>query len=341
MVVPVRAHRLQHQGLRGLPLAARGPVSTVLGRENAAYQVGVAGGALHAANPAQRLSSSFASGGVSVSSGAATVTLGLRELGYGSSLNSVGAAAPRAHANRVVYSRPGLSEWYANGPLGLEQGFVIAKAPARHAPGPLTLVIGLAGNVRASLDGAGKGVAFTSAGKTALRYTGLAASDARGRPLHASMRLDGSRLELLIDARNARYPLRVDPFVQQDSHYSQTGEKFTAESTGELGKSVAVSADGSTVIIGAPATSGKVGAAYVFEHSTEGFPAEWYMQQKLTGAGEAAGGRFGERVALSTDGNTALIGGPGDGGKNARCLGVHPLGGNLDSAGREAHSGER
>ena len=86
------------------------------------------------------------------------------------------------------------------------------------------------------------------------------------------MRLEGGRLELLIDARNARYPLRVDPFVQQDSHYSQTGEKFTAESTGELGKSVAVSADGSTVLVGAPATSGKVGAAYVFEHTTEGSP---------------------------------------------------------------------
>ena len=33
-------------------------------------------------------------------------------------------------ANRVTYAHPGLSEWYVNGPLGLEQGFTIPRAPA-------------------------------------------------------------------------------------------------------------------------------------------------------------------------------------------------------------------
>ena len=51
-------------------------------------------------------------------------------MGYGSSLSALGDAAPRAKANRVVYERAGLSEWYANGPLGLEQGFTIPRAPA-------------------------------------------------------------------------------------------------------------------------------------------------------------------------------------------------------------------
>ena len=152
------------------------------------------------------------------------------------------------------------------------------------------------------------------------------------------MRLDGGRLELLIDARNAatRYgstPSSTDFPLQPDRR------KVHRRKHGRTGQSVAVSADGSTVIIGAPATSGKVGAAYVVEHSTEGFPAEWYLQQKLTGAGEAAGGRFGERVALSADGNTALLAVLVTAEKTAALLGVHPLGGNLDSAGREAHWG--
>ena len=311
---PARSQGLDRHGLLSLPLAAQGPVSAVLGRESAAYRVGISGGEPRAANPAQRLSSSFASGGVSVSSGAARVTLGLRGMGYGSSLHAVGAVAPRAHANRVVYRHPGVSEWYANGPLGLEQGFKIAEAPARHAPGPLKLVIGLAGNTRASLDSGGKDVVFTNAGKAVLRYTGLAARDARGRPLHASMRLEGDRLELLINTRGARYPLRIDPLVRQDSNYSQggLGAKLTEESTGELGKSVAISASGTMALIGAPSTGGKVGAAYVFVHEF----GEWYVQQKLTGGGEVGAGRFGESVALSSDGETALIGGPGDGGKN-------------------------
>ena len=158
VVVPVRAHRLQHQGLRSLPLAARGPVSTVLGRENAAYQVGVAGGALHAGESCSAAEQQLRQ------------RRGVRQLrrlyGYprlaraGLRLLAEPRSAPGCPPgarHRVAYSRPGLSEWYANGPLGLEQGFMVAKAPARHAPGPLTLVIGLAADVRASLDPAGKG----------------------------------------------------------------------------------------------------------------------------------------------------------------------------------------
>ena len=55
------------------------------------------------------------------------VSLSLRALGVGSSLQAVALAQPTAHANRVSYARGGaLTEWYANGPAGLEQ-------PADHA----------------------------------------------------------------------------------------------------------------------------------------------------------------------------------------------------------------
>ena len=53
-------------------------------------------------------------------------------MGYGASLRAVGGVAPRAQANRVSYARAGLSEWYVNGPLGLEQGFTIPRAPSAH-----------------------------------------------------------------------------------------------------------------------------------------------------------------------------------------------------------------
>jgi len=84
------------------------------------------------------------------------------------------------------------------------------------------------------------------------------------------------------------------------------------------GFSVAVSADGNTAIIGAPFDSSGAGAAWVFTRSV----GTWTQRQKLT-ADDAAGcsqsnlsvcPQFGWSVALSADGNTAIVGGPGDNG---------------------------
>ena len=74
--------------------------------------------------------------------------------------------------------------------------------------------------------------------------------------------------------------------------------------------SVALSADGNTALVGAPADGTYTeyrGAAFVFTRSG----STWTQQgEKLTGAGEAARAGSAESVALSADGNTALIGGP-------------------------------
>ena len=69
-------------------------------------------------------------------SGEDTLSLRLRAAGYGRSLQPVAAAAPAAHANRVSYRRGSLTEWYANGPLGLEQGFTLKALPTRCQDGP-------------------------------------------------------------------------------------------------------------------------------------------------------------------------------------------------------------
>ena len=80
----------------------------------------------------------------------------------------------------------------------------------------------LSGNARASLAAGGQSVTLSRGGKTVLRYTGLTATDARGRLLHSWLQLDGGRLLLRVDATGARYPLRIDPFIQQ-------GAKLTAQ----------------------------------------------------------------------------------------------------------------
>ena len=76
-----------------------------------------------------------------------------------------------------------------------------------------------------------------------------------------------------------------------------------------------------------------IGAAWVFTRSG----STWTQQgPKLTGSGEVGAGEFGESVALSSNGNTALIGGDRDNGGRRRGVGLHALGLDLDPAGRKA-----
>ena len=231
--------------------------------------------------------------------------------GYPGAVTALPKDEPRAKANRVVYARAGLSESYVNGPLGLEQGFTIARAPAGRSVGPLTLAIALSGNAHATLAAGGQSVDFARAGRTVLGYSDLSASDANGHILHSWLALSGGRMLLRVDTRAARYPLRIDPFVHQGEKLNGTG---LAGPYGYIGMSVALSADGNTALVGAPADGTYTeykGSAFVFTRSG----STWTQQgEKLTGGGEVGGAWFGESVALSADGNTALIGGPTDDG---------------------------
>src|SRR4029077_3001429 len=79
---------------------------------------------------------------------------------------------------------------------------------------------------------------------------------------------------------------------------------------GRIGTSVAVSEDGNTALVGAPGDNGSQGAAWVFTRSASG---AWEQQgDKLIPYDRVGNGGFGQSVALSADGNTALIGGAFD-----------------------------
>ena len=114
---------------------------------------------------------------------------------------------------------------------------------------------------------------------------------------------------LRVDARGARYPLRIDPFVQQGGKLTGGGERGEE---GAFGYSVAMSPDGNTALVGGYRDNGGVGAAWVFTRASE----KWTQQgAKLTGKEEAGAGEFGKSVALSAETESkmyAVIGGPGD-----------------------------
>jgi hypothetical protein len=73
-----------------------------------------------------------------------------------------------------------------------------------------------------------------------------------------------------------------------------------------LGDALALSGDGNTAAIGGPIDSGGKGAVWVFTRSG----SAWKQQgPKLTATGERGPAQFGSAVALSAEGNTALVGG--------------------------------
>jgi hypothetical protein len=294
-------HPLARSGLWRLPLTAQGPISGALGADEPAYRLGVAAGGYRAVSTPQDLSASFTAAGAGISSGATHVRLGLSAVGYGSSLTSLPAVTPTAHANRVVYDHGGVSEWYANGPIGIEQGFTLPRAPAGHAAGPLTLSLALAGDARPTAASGGQSVSLGHPGSATLHYGGLTVSDARGRLLHSWLSLQPGRLLLRVDTRGARYPIRIDPFIHQGPKLIGSGEI----GDGLFGISVALSADGNTALIGASdgLEDPRLGEAFVFIRSG----GVWKQQQRLTGNG-TPDEQFGLELALSADGNTALIG---------------------------------
>ena len=75
---------------------------------------------------------------------------------------------------------------------------------------------------------------------------------------------------------------------------------------------MALPADGNTAIVGGPEDNGYQGAAWIFTR-THGV---WSQQgTKLIGSGAVGPASQGFAVAISADGNTALIGGYGDNGE--------------------------
>jgi hypothetical protein len=282
-------------GFSNLPAPANGPISTALGADDSQYRIV----GLSAHNPAQGLSASFGRSGVTIAGGRTPVTIALQAAGRSSGLHALSLAAPpRVHANRVDYRRGSVDEWWSNGPLGLEEGFDLARRPA--GTGDVTLALAISGAM--SLN---DGVVALGGG---LSYTGLHAQDARGRSLEARFVLQHGRVLIQVDDRGAKYPLEIDPFVERATLTSSDGV-----SGDELGYSVAIL--GNTIAIGAPdhAVDGNAdqGAVYVFVEGAKGWSSATQAAELTASDGT---GEFqpslGHSVSVCPGGGTVVAGAP-------------------------------
>ena len=101
-------------------------------------------------------------------------------------------------------------------------------------------------------------------------------------------------------------------FTRNNGIWTQQGSKLVANDVvgaAWQGYSVGLSADGNTAIVGGPYDNSNTGAAWVFTRTND----VWTQQgSKLVGAGAAGTAVQGYSVALSGDGNTAIVGGQSD-----------------------------
>jgi FG-GAP-like repeat/FG-GAP repeat len=95
-------------------------------------------------------------------------------------------------------------------------------------------------------------------------------------------------------------------FTRSAGIWTQQTEFFSPASGARFGTSVALSADGNTALVGGPATDANIGMVWAYARNA----GVWSLQALLASPDPAA--QFGNAVALSADGNTALIGGPAD-----------------------------
>ncbi|MGD8927177.1 MAG: Ig-like domain-containing protein [Thioalkalispiraceae bacterium] len=268
---------------------------------------------LHAPNRRHNLRLHFRTDGIHVQSRNEPLFAwqwGLRLESYGYALRQVTTrpVTPLVQANRVEYRHTGLIEWYVNSPAGLEQGFTFTAPPGpRPAAGDnwLALHLEVQGNLMARMEADGRTVYFQPDQAGAVRvfeYGTLHAVDATGRALPARMQLDGSQLTLLVDDRQAQYPLVIDPLLLGGNWSASSGQ-------GEANFGVSVAGAGDVnndgfddVIVGADSyDNGQTdeGAAFLYFGSAAGLA----LVPSWTGEIDQAGAGFGVAVAGAGDVN--------------------------------------
>lgn len=243
-----------------------------------------------AGNPAQRLAAQFSAGRATFRTGPHRFSLSLAGAGP--------VVRTTLQGGRIAQERPGITEWYVNEPQGFEHGFTLDAKPGA---GPIELRMTVEGTVEPRLRGGD--VVLYAGGTPIFGYTGLRSWDADGRDLPSRVTVRGSSIHILVDDAGARYPVTIDPVVQQAK---------LAPGDGAIGDDYGhgVTIDGDTLVAGSP-DHDLHGAAYVYVRAA----GSWTLQAKLT-VPEVDRGDFGSAVAIS--GDTIVVGAPAQSGMQGR-----------------------
>ena len=278
-------------------------------------------GSFQARNPGQQWLSTFNADGMEISPDHGRWQFGLRLAGWGHAGHEQPAAplvGIDAHGQRTVYRySDGLEEWFVNDQRGLEHGFTVHQPPAGSGD-TLRFALDITGELTPHVAANGRDVALLdSDGNTALDYNKLQVWDAEARMLAANFSSDNSQLILSVDTSAARYPITIDPLLQQQQAYLKASNTDSSDSFG-----LAVAIAGDTVVVGASGersnatgingneadnSADAAGAAYVFVRDGSG---NWVQQAYLKASNTDAGDFFGTAVAIA--GDTVVVGATGE-----------------------------
>jgi|CZKJ01.1.fsa_nt_gi hypothetical protein len=282
--------------LSTLPVAAQSSISAALGRDLPDYHIHTTGTGLESTTSHGALITHFTRAGVEFTTDTLHWKMALRGYGYGDAIKAIAKASPHANQNRVEYRRGPMTEWYMNGPVGLEQGFTLAAPPGKRTGKPLTFAIQLSGNLTTVSDPSGAGLSLqSSTGITVLNYSGLSARDAEGRALDAQLQMRGGRLFLEVRDISAKYPVTIDPIIQLAKLEASDGA-----ANDYFGSSVAAS--GNTIVVSQFNNSTDVGAIYVFVSSS----GQWRDMTETAKLTPSEGIILTNSLAIS--GDTVIVG---------------------------------
>ena len=287
-------------------------------------------GALQAVNPAHGFHINYRPDGQTLITSTNTrlanyrIALKLEEYGYGAERIALDSRPTlSANAHTVTYQwKPNLREWWINSDRGVEQWFELAERPTIRSDGErLVVAMRFDTDLHAAIQDNALHLSSTD-GSTRLTYDRLKVWDASGRVLPSEMVLDGQRLALQVDDRDAVYPVTIDPTFQQQVYLKASN----ADPDDQFSFRVAL--DGDTAVISALLESSAdasnpddnsllaSGAVYVFVRDVMG---EWSEQAILKASNADANDFFGFSVAIS--GDTVVVGAPLE-DSNSRAINV-------------------
>lgn len=227
-----------------------------------------------------------------------TLRLRLRSWGRGTDQNDVapGLLTDDTDTSRIV--RPGLTEWFVERAEGLEHGFTIHERPDNVDGEQVRLILATEGGFASRVLPGARDVRIR--GPVSVLYSGLAAWDSDGRALSAHFCEEEGGLAILVDDRDATYPLTVDPWIAVETKITAP-VVLAGDSFGE-----AVAIDGDTMLVGAEYGSTILGAPTGEVHVYERATGTWQHQTTLLSHNPGVYKSFGDAVALS--GDTAVVG---------------------------------
>ncbi len=256
-------------------------------------------------NPIHSLDAKLSPGGVSISSTEMddwTWSLKFDGYGRGASLDHVADPSLTADGGRVEYHYSnGVTEWYVNGPLGLQQGFTFESKPSPLVDGPLEVQVAISGDVTVEVNDVGTSALLHSADSLiSYSYGGLYAYDASGDELGARLQATANGLSIVVDDTGATYPVTIDPFIEKNYLAGAADDQREG-----FGTSVSISGD--TVAVGVPGYwwSDVLGAVYLFtllDSELNASPDTVVLQSPRSAGGDG----FGRSVAIS--GDTIVVG---------------------------------